>query len=595
MSRFLWLLAILGMLWQAPAHAEEDFLPPEQAFQLTVVPQADGRVSLNWKISDGYYLYRKQLSITSEPANQVKDLILPKGRSKKDEFFGISEVYDHKLEVQVDAPDAQTLIATWQGCAEAGLCYAPQTQTIKLPNSAQMSKASEEIKSFSFSAASDQSLAQRLSHSGAGWMLLVFFGFGLLLTFTPCVLPMLPILASLIVGSGASTRRSFSLALAFVLPMALTYALFGVAAALLGGNLQALLQTPWALGSFALIFIVLALAMFGLYELQLPAFLRERLNNASAGQSGGTLGGAMLMGVFSALLVGPCMTAPLAGALLYISSTGNAVIGGLALLAMGLGMGLPLLLVGTLGARLLPRPGPWLERIKILFGLVLLGLAAFFITRIMLPSIALGVWGAWVLAGALSLSVLAQHSQGIKRWLCAYLAFLLGLWGVLMVIGAARGAQNPWQPLTVVTEEKSSTKLTNSTSIAKNYIQSTFTPVKTQPELSALIKQAGEQGQWTLVDIYATWCVECKAIDREVFGDSRVQQALSDMRLLRVDVTANNADVKTLMAAHQIFGPPTLLLIGPDGEERHAQRSIGKLSPNTFLARLAQARGTDNK
>ncbi len=588
MSRFLWLLTLLSMIWQAPAYAQEDFLSPEQAFKLTVVPQDDGHVNLNWEISDGYYLYRKQLAVTSEPADQVKDFVLPKGRLKQDEFFGISEVYDHKLEAQANAPGAQALTVTWQGCAQAGLCYAPQTQTIKLSNNALMRKPSEQNQSFSLSGPTDENLAQRFSTSSTGWILLVFFGFGLLLAFTPCVLPMLPILASLIVGSGASPRRGFFLALAFVLPMALTYALFGVAAALLGENLQALVQTPWALGSFALIFILLALAMFGLYELQLPAFLRDRLSNASARQHGGTLGGAMLMGIFSALLVGPCMTAPLAGALLYISSTGNAVVGGLTLLAMGLGMGVPLLLVGTLGARLLPRPGPWLERVKALFGLVLLGLAVYFIARILPPSIALGAWGAWVLVIAMSLGVLARHSQGIKRWLAAYPALLLGLWGGLMVIGAARGGQNPWQPLAAV-EQKSSTEGPNPTAITKSDFSSTFTPVNSEAELNTQIKQAGERGQWTLVDVYASWCVACKAIEREVFGDARVQQALSDMHLLRIDVTENNAELKALMAAHQIFGPPTLLLIGPDGKERHAQRSIGELSADTFLTRLAQA------
>ncbi len=590
MLRLLWLLTLLSMIWQAPAYAQEDFLPPEQAFKLTVVPQDDGRVSLNWKISDGYYLYRKQLTVTSEPTDQVKDFILPKGRIKQDEFFGISEIYDNKLEARVKAPGAQSLKVTWQGCAEAGLCYAPQTQTIKLSSNVSMRNPSEQTASFSLSSSTDDNLAQRFSTSSAGWMLLVFFGFGLLLTFTPCVLPMLPILASLIVGSNASPRRGFFLALAFVVPMALTYALFGVAAALLGENLQALAQTPWVLGSFALIFILLALAMFGLYELQLPAFLRDRLNNASARQQGGTLGGAMLMGVFSALLVGPCMTAPLAGALLYISSTGNAAVGGSALLAMGLGMGVPLLVVGTLGARLLPRPGAWLERVKALFGLVLLGLAVYFIARILPPPIALGAWGAWLLAVAMSLLVLAQHSQGVRRWLCAYPAFLLGLWGTLMVIGAARGAHNPWRPLAaVVVEQKSLAEQANSTVVAKRDFSSTFIRVNSEAELSEQIKQAGEQGQWTLVDVYADWCVACKALEREVFGNARVQQALSGMRLLRIDVTNNNAEIKALLATHQIFGPPTLLLIGPDGRERHAQRSIGELSAKTFLMRLAKA------
>ncbi|MHB1084945.1 MAG: protein-disulfide reductase DsbD, partial [Thiobacillus sp.] len=386
MLRSFWSVVVLSLLGALPAHAQEDFLPVEQAFRLSVSQDGDGQVRLNWKISEGYYLYRKQVKVEGEPADSVQQVTLPAGIVKTDEFFGATEVYHDKLAVLVKAPAVQALNVSWQGCADAGICYPPQTLRVTLDNVAATPSAApaDDVKPASGGMlGADQDLADRLSRTNPGWMLAVFFGLGLLMTFTPCVLPMLPILSSLIAGSGASPRRGFILSLAFVLPMALTYAGVGAAAALAGANLQATLQNPWVLGAFGLMFGVLALAMFGFYELQLPAVLRNRLNSASQGQRGGTVGGAAAMGVLSALLVGPCMTAPLAGALLYIGNTGNVLTGGLALFAMGLGMGAPLVLVGTLGARLLPRPGDWMNRVKVLFGFILLGTAIVFVSRVL--------------------------------------------------------------------------------------------------------------------------------------------------------------------------------------------------------------------
>ena len=592
MLRSFWSVVVLSLLWALPAQAQEDFLPVEQAFRLGVSQDADGQVRLNWKISEGYYLYRKQVKVEGDPAGSVKALILPPGIVKTDEFFGASEVYHDQLAVQVNAPAAQALNVSWQGCAAAGICYPPQTLRVTLddvtatPVAALGTSAGDAVSASSGALGADQALADRLSRVNPGWMLVVFFGLGLLMTFTPCVLPMLPILSSLIAGSGASPRRGFILSLSFVLPMALTYAAVGAAAALAGANLQATLQNPWVLGTFGLMFAVLALAMFGFYELQLPAVLRNRLNHASQGQRGGTVGGAATMGVLSALLVGPCMTAPLAGALLYIGNTGNVLTGGLALFAMGLGMGAPLVLVGTLGAHLLPRPGDWMNRVKVLFGFILLGTAIVFVSRVLPAALTLGLWGAWLLAIALSLLALVQKLGCEKgRLVSRYLALLLGLWGGAMVLGAAGGAKNPLQPLAFVTVSAASAQ-----NAVANGFMARFVPVKTEQALAARVAEAGQRGQWTLVDFYADWCVSCKVIEHEVFADPRVQQALADMQLLRPDVTANDAEDQALMRAHQILGPPTLLLIGPDGKERRVERIIGELSADAFLARLAQAR-----
>ncbi|MCL5060770.1 MAG: protein-disulfide reductase DsbD [Candidatus Thermoplasmatota archaeon] len=574
-------LVMLGLLWALPVHAQQDFLPVEQAFRLGVSQDGDGQVRLNWTISDGYYLYRKQVKVEGDPAGSVKEVTLPAGVIKNDAYFGPSEVYHDQLSVQVEAPTAKALTISWQGCADAGICYPPQTRRVTLADVAVTPDASA-----GGALGEDQDLAARLSNVSLGWMLAVFFSLGLLMTFTPCVLPMLPILSSLIAGSGASPRRGFVLSLAFVLPMALTYAGVGAAAALAGANLQATLQNPWMLGAFGLIFVVLALAMFGFYELQLPAALRNRLNSASQGQRGGTVGGAATMGVLSALLVGPCMTAPLAGALLYIGNTGDVLTGGLALFAMGLGMGVPLLLVGTLGARLLPRPGDWMNRVKALFGFILLATAIVFVSRVLPAALTLGLWGAWLLAIALSLLALIQKIGSEKgRLVSRYLALLIGLWGGAMLLGAAGGANDPLRPLAFVTASAAP----GQPPVANDFM-ARFAPVKTEQALAARVAEAGRRGQWTLVDFYADWCVSCKAIEHEVFADPRVQQALADVQLLRPDVTANDADDQALMRAHQVLGPPTLLLIGPDGQERRVERIVGELGADAFLARLEQAR-----
>ena len=601
MLRRVWSVVMLTVFWALPglsAHAQQDYLKPEEAFRLSVTRQADDQVRLTWEISKGYYLYRKQMKVEADPAGRTGPIDWPAGLVKPDETYGESEVYHDQVSVLVKAPEAQALTVTWQVCADAGLCYPPQSRRVNLADvtkaatvaTTPTANASEEAALASPAVGGvfgeDQDLADRLSRVGLGWMLVVFFGLGLLMTFTPCVLPMVPIVSSLVVGSGATPRRGFILSLAFVLPMALTYAGVGAAAALAGANLQAVLQNPWVLGAFGFIFVVLALAMFGFFELQLPAFLRNRLNNASQGQRGGTVAGAASMGVLSALLVGPCMTAPLAGALLYIGNTGDVVTGALVLFAMGLGMGVPLLLVGTLGARLLPKPGDWMNRVKALFGFVLLGTAIFFVARVLPASLTLGLWGAWLLAIALSLLAMVKKlGTDHARLFSRYAALLLGLWGSAMVVGAAGGGHDLLQPLAFV-----KTAAGNDPPNAGRAFMSRFQPLPSQQALESRVAEAGQRGQWTLVDFYADWCVSCAAIEREVFADPRVQQALSGMQLLRPDVTANNADDQALMRAHQILGPPTMLLIGPDGKERRAERVIGELSAEAFLARLARAK-----
>lgn len=611
----LLILLSLPTLAQGLFSSRDEFLPPDQAFRLSAVEDGE-QVLLRWDIADGYYLYHQRLAF--ETAEGVSlDPPLPEGVIITDEYFGESVVSYDQLDVSVSPGDTAHLTLTWQGCADEGLCYAPQNADLRLSDmaivkggslSSGASPATGDTASSAGSPAGsvkaaasapspaeaagglgeDQALAQRLKQASPAWMLAAFFAMGLLLVFTPCVLPMIPILSSLVVGANASARRGLILSIAYVLPMAATYALLGVAAALAGANLQAVLQTPWVLGLFAALFVIFALAMFGLFELQLPGPLRQRLDSLQQRQQGGTLSGAAAMGVLSALLVGPCMTAPLAGALLYIGETSDALLGGSALFALGLGMGTPLLAVGVLGTRLLPQPGPWMNRVKALFGFVLLGMAIYFLDRVIDDALTLGLWGAWLIGVAVALYQAARSGSGHDSPTPGQLisragGLIVGLWGVTLVLGSAAGATDPLRPLGFL--QARGPVATD----ARQDFMARFGPVRDLADLQRQVEVASGAGRWTLVDFYADWCVSCKVIEDEVFGNAQVQAALDDFSLLRPDVTKNDADDKALMQAFGIVGPPTLLLIGPDGEERRAQRIIGEISAAAFLARLAQA------
>jgi thiol:disulfide interchange protein DsbD len=377
-----------------------------------------------------------------------------------------------------------------------------------------------------------------------------------------------------VVGSGASPRRGFALAGSYVICMALVYAALGMLAALLGGNLQALLQQPWLLGSFAALFVVLALPMFGFFELQLPAALRDRLENAGSGRRGGSLVGAGILGALSGLLVGPCMTAPLAGALLYIAKSGNIVEGGLVLFTMGIGMGLPLLLLVTVGNRFLPKPGAWMDRVKAVFGFLFLGTAVLMIRPVVSESLWLGLWGALLLI--IACCAWRQGRQpGRAALLSACLGTLLGLWGSVLVVGAAGGSTELWRPLHVYTGATAA----NGNAAAHDAFISLKDPAALQRELDS----AKAQGQWVLVDYYADWCVSCKIMEKTVFSRAEVQAALGDVRLVRLDVTNDTAASRELLGRYEVPGPPTLLWLAPDGQERRASRITGEVDAKAFL------------
>jgi thiol:disulfide interchange protein DsbD len=565
---FLFFVLLIGGVAQAgtnPFETQPEFLPVEKAFLFTSERLESGETQLYWQIADHYYLYQKRLKFDGLAPEQVP--ALPQGELHSDEFFGEQQVYRQGLELKIPAGATGQIKVGFQGCADAGLCYPPQTQIIDLGGQATAAATVE---------APDQALASGLQQRALGWSLLVFFGLGLLLAFTPCSLPMLPILAGLIVGSGATSKRGFVLATSYVASMALVYAAMGVLAALLGANLQALLQNPWLLGSFAAIFVLLALPMFGFFELQLPVAVRDRLEHVSRNQRGGSLIGAGVLGALSGLLVGPCMTAPLAGALLYIAQSGNALHGGLILFAMGIGIGVPLLLLVTVGNRFLPKPGAWMTLLKGVFGFLFLATALLMLRPVLDESLWLGLCGALLLIAAYSAW---KQSQGFGRiaHLFGASSLILGLWGSLLVVGAAGGSDDPYQPLQVYSAGRNDAAVPS--------IHDAFTTIKEPAVLQRELDAARAQGQWVLLDYYADWCVACKVMEKQVFGKAQVLQALSDVRLLRLDVTADNAASRELLGRYKVPGPPSLLWIGPDGDERRSQRITGEVDADTFLQR----------
>lgn len=569
---FIFLLVLFTGLAQAapgnnPFETKAEFLPVGKAFTFTSERLASGETQLYWQIADGYYLYQQRMKFEG----LAEQPVLPQGEAHSDEFFGEQQVYRQGLEVKLPAGATGKVKLGWQGCADAGLCYPPQSLTVDLGGNPAVAATAE---------AQDESLASGLQQRSLGWSLLVFFGLGLLLAFAPCSLPMLPILAGLVVGSGASPRRGFALASSYVVCMALVYAALGVLAALAGSNLAALLQTPWILGSFAALFVILALPMFGFFELQLPAFLRDRLDNASRQQNGGSLVGAGVLGALSGLLVGPCMTAPLAGALLYIAQSGNALHGGLILFAMGIGIGVPLLLLVTVGNRFLPKPGTWMNVLKGVFGFLFLATAVLMIRPVVDESLWLGLWGVLALVMAYCGWSLAREYGLIAKALGAG-SLVLGLWGAILVIGAAGGSDDLWQPLKV---------FGGSTVAGAPTAHDSFITLNDPVALQAQLDSAKAQGQWVLLDYYADWCVSCKIMEKQVFGKPEVMDALKDVRLLRLDVTADNAASRELLGRYKVPGPPSFAWIGPDGAERRAQRITGEVDAAAFLQRWTQTR-----
>ncbi len=576
--------------------AEDEFLSPDVAFGLDIV-QSNGQINANFKIAPGYYLYKERIKFVLSPEldHEVK---LPSGDIKDDPNFGKMEVYHHDFAGNIILKSTDntpvTIKATYQGCSEKGLCYAPQHKTfiINPQASANSDNASEsKVPGPSANSAADNtnisdndSQAANLLKSGKWWLIILgFFTAGLLLSFTPCVFPMIPILSSIIIGKNAHVTRlhAFNLSLAYTFGMCLTYTLAGIAAGLSGQMLSSALQTPWALGFGALIFVLLALSMFGFYELKLPSNLENGLMSVSRRIKGGKFFSDFLMGILSALIISPCVAAPLAGALLYISKTNDVVLGGVALFSLSLGMGAPLLLIGASAGTLLPKVGSWMNAVRNLFGVLMLGVALWLITPIIPVSIQLALWAALLIVPAIFMHALdplpADAKPALRFW--KGIAIMLLVTGLAILVGALSNAKSPLQPLGGLLAKNTSSQEQAHSSLS-------FKRVKNLAELDAELKAA--QGKPVMLDFYADWCVSCKELEQFTFSDQRVQAALKNTVLLQADVTGNSEDDKALLQRFNLFGPPGILFFNDKALEETHLKVVGYKNADDFLQILNQ-------
>lgn len=589
----LTLFAVLSLFTALPARAGQDFLDPAVAFRFDARMADPQTAEITYVIAPAYYMYRERFAFKASGAGvTLGEPQVPQGKVKYDPTFE-KDLETHTgtltIRIPVEGTGPFTLTATSQGCADAGLCYPPQEHSVNLgaggaqpatglpigggaalggmstPASAPLAATPAAAP-----AAPQSDLSTIAGILGGGSLLAIvpaFILLGLGLAFTPCVLPMVPILSSIIVGEGrhVSRSRGFVLSLAYALGMAIVYTLLGIAAGLAGEGLAAALQNPWVLGAFALLIVAMSLSMFGFYQLQLPNTLQTRLTQASNSQQGGKLLGVFVMGAISALIVGPCVAAPLAGALVYISQTRDVFIGGAALFSMAVGMSIPLLLVGLSAGSLLPRVGPWMESVKRLFGVLMLAMAIWLVSPV-LPGLAqMLLWAALLLGYGF---YLLRHT---RHWAAMAFGAAFAVLGATQLVGVASGGRDAWAPLAHLGGAPQNHGLA-------------FTRIKTVDQLDAAL--AANAGKTVMLDFYADWCVSCKEMEKFTFVDPAVQQKLADTVLLQVDVTANDADDKAMLKRFGLFGPPGIILFDGQGKEIADSRVIGFQNAEKFLASL---------
>ena len=571
----------------------DKLLPADEAFQFIPSVQDGQTLNLQWHIAKGYYLYREkfELQLLDSDGTQLLNYEIPHGIAKYDEAFGDVEILHDKVSFNVPLARSNTaeheikLKAQFQGCAERGVCYPPMEKTVAilLPaiSTTAISLPTTVVKK---NPASEQDLiVESLQQDSFALTLLSFLGFGLLLAFTPCVFPMIPILSGIIVGQGKNIthRKAFFLSLSFVLASAFTYTVFGVLAALFGSNLQATFQAPWIIYLFSGIFIALSLSMFGFYNLELPKTIQSRLHNASDQHRDGSFIGAAIMGVFSSLIVGPCVAAPLAAALMYIGQSGDVILGGSALFVMGFGMGIPLLIIGASAGSLLPKAGHWLNASKSVFGVIMLAVAVWMLERVVSPELTMLLWAMLFIIPAIYLRVLDPIPIIDSGWhkLWKGLGVILFSYGLLILIGLSAGNINPLQPLK---------GLSLGASRERQESPIVFKRVSTLVELQQEIQTANNNGQWVMLDFYADWCISCKEMEAYTLSNPDVKQALSRFVVLQADITKNNADDKALLKAFNLIGPPAILFFNLNQQEQTHARVIGFQDAETFMQHLSK-------
>ena len=595
MKRFLLLFFALSLAVPAAAQLRlggaDNLLEPEKAFRFSAQALDASTVEVTFAIAKGYYMYRDRFKFAADgnPAVRVGSPEFPRGILHKDEFFGEMQTYRNQVRVRlpVKGEGAFDLKVTSQGCADVGVCYVPMESTARIelaaagaagrPGMSEAPRQVEAVPQFSIFA-SDLDIA-RLFEGNIALVLGGFFVFGLLLTFTPCVLPMIPILSGIIAGEGKDIDkpRALALSVSYVLGMAVAYAAAGVAAAFSGSLLAAALQNAWVLGAFALVFVALALSMFGFYELQLPGFLHHRLHSAHQRLRGGQIASVAAMGLLSAVIVSPCVAAPLAGALLYISQTRDVLLGGGALFAMALGMGVPLIVVGVSEGALLPRAGAWMNAVRRFFGVLLLAVAIWVISPVLPPAAVMLAWAALLIGSAMFLRAIDPLPAAASGWLRLWkaLGVVVLVFGVALVVGALSGSRDPLRPLAGLTNKEAYVELP--------------VPWQRVASMQELQEKLRAPGKPVMLDFYADWCVSCKEMEAFTFSDPKVRAQLDRMLLLQVDVTAHNEQDRALLKRFSLFGPPGIVFFDARGQEIRGLRVIGYQNAERFLNTLSLA------
>jgi len=585
----------LGSL-AANSDASTEFPPVDEVFFPDVFPVDSNRVEVGIRVVPGFYLYKDKISVRSlSDRAKAGRLELPTGKMKVDEYFGEMEVYLQDvlapLPIARATPEAMQLELElkYQGCAEGGLCYMPQTRVISvsLPEATTVSDISTAPSNNA--PVSEQARLAGIITSSSIWVAAgLFFLAGLGLAFTPCVLPMVPILSGIIAGEGDNVTplRGFTLALSYVMGMALVYTGAGIAAAAAGMQLQATFNQPWILILFSALFVVLALGMFGAYDLQMPSSVQTRLAGVSGNQKSGTTIGAFVMGALSALIVTACVAPALIAALTVMAQTGDMLRSGSALFAMSLGMGAPLLLVGAAQGKLLPKAGPWMVAVKNAFGFMMLGLAIWMLSRILPGNVTMLLWAVLIfMAGVFmgGLTTLTSDSA-IAQKLGKGFGFLAIIYGIILLLGALTGGSNPLKPL-------ASVNLGGGTIVAQEEHALPFKRVKTVDDLDRELAAAASAGKTAFLDFYADWCVSCKEMEAYTFTDDDVQATLSNTVWLQADVTDNDEADQALLSRFGVFGPPTIIFFGADGQQRHGYEVVGYMEADDFVEHLRQALG----
>lgn len=566
-------------------------LPAAEVFQVDVQKIDPNTFAIHWHIKPDYFLYSDRIQVSTEKNSNIHlgDLRLPPTLTKMDKQGHPYTIYRNELSIPIsvlgNAPGETLLNLHYQGCADDGFCYPPEDRQIKvaIDNTLALSSVSLETLHLNkgtadAAVAKDQpenDIADLFSHHDWGMILLTFFGFGLLLSFTPCILPMVPVLSGIIVGHGktVTTRKAFLLSLSYVLSMSVTYAVVGAVVALLGANLQISMQSPWAISIFSLIFVLLALSMFGFYEFKLPTSWQSKIAGSGGSQRGGHYWGAALMGCLSTLILSPCVTAPLIGVLTYIAQTGNVWLGSLTLFVLSLGMGTPLLLIGTSAGKWLPRSGNWMNAVKAFFGVLLLAVAIYLMERILPAGVAMLLWASLLIFSGIYTGALTQANSNIEKF-CQGLGIILLGYGILILIGASMGSEDPLQPLA---------------NLQAATAQPTAISIKQPHSLTAIeknIKQA--YGRPVMLDFYADWCASCKEMEDTTFKDPKVKELLTHFEVIKIDITENSPENKAIMKHFNVIAPPAFIFFNAQGEEQKQITLVGEQSAEEFIKQASQ-------